>query len=67
MSFEVDEVDGGDEADSLALPHVEVVHVGHAVEHLVPDHLRPHRHGLPPNLKGYGILKFLNLGSFLFV
>ena len=36
MALQVYQVYGGCEADSLALPLVQVLHGGHAVEHLVP-------------------------------
>ncbi len=57
MTLQVDQVYGGDEADSLALPLVQVLHSGHAVEHLVANHLGPHRHCLPPHLQIYSLVK----------
>ncbi len=57
MTLQVDQVYWGDEADSLALPLVQVLHGGHAVEHLVANHLRPHRHCLPPHLQIYSLVK----------
>ena len=51
VPLQVDQVYGSCEADSLALPLVQVLHGGHAVEHLVPYHLRPQWHCLPPHLE----------------
>ena len=51
MSLQVEKVDAGGAADSLALPLVQVLHCGHAVEHLVADHLGPQGDSLPPDLQ----------------